>query len=639
MLTTERRSVGAPSGRWSKMPYLAALDGVRAVSVVAVLLFHAGISWMGGGFLGVEVFFVISGYLITALLVAEHGRSGSLDLRKFWFGRARRLLPALYLMLFVVSAYTVLFLPDVLEQLKGQLVAASFYVTNWYLIAQKISYFQQFGRPSPLTHLWSLAVEEQFYLVWPLVLALLLRKFKDRRDQLALTIFCGALASTLLMALLYRSGADPSRVYYGTDTRAGGLLVGATLAVLWRPWESRRRPNVRRGLLADLGGFGALGLILVFCMVVSETGPFLYRGGFLLVSLTTAVLIACCASNSNVWLRRGLGSKPFVWVGQRSYGIYLWHWPIFAITRPGIDVPLRGLPDLALRFALTGVAAAASYRYVEMPIRRGAIGRWWKAWKASEGDRRQQLNARLLGIGTVSVLLIGSVGYGVATRAPQKSELEKSLEAAGNDPATHAAGVLGANGTTTTSHPVLSATTTAIQAGTTTPATPATTAPPATTTVVPFNAHAPFAIGDSVMLGAYKALQSAVPGIRVDAKVGRQWTTGEQILAALKANGQLGDTVVIHLGNNGTLSARSFDSMMQMLAPIPHVIVLDVRVDQAYQSINNNVIMTEAPKFPNVHVLDWLGYSNGHGAWFYDDGTHLRPTGAAAYAALIKANL
>jgi peptidoglycan/LPS O-acetylase OafA/YrhL len=537
-------------------------------------------------------------------------------------------------MLLAVATYTLLFVPDAVSKLKGQFVAAIFYVTNWYLIVQKISYFEQFGRPSPLTHLWSLAVEEQFYLVWPIVFLLLLKHFRDRVNQLALTILGGALASSLLMAVLYNAGSDPSRVYFGTDTRASGLLVGAALAVVWRPWESRRRPHANRGLLADLGGYTALGFVLFFCVVCSETGPFLYRGGFLVVSLMSGLLIACCVSISNRLLHQGLGARPFVWVGQRSYGIYLWHWPIFVMTRPGVDVPFRGVTDLGFRLLLTGVAASLSYRYVEMPIRHGALGRWWAVYKASEGDRRRDLGRQAGALACVMAVFVGGVGVAVARHAPVESELQRTLDAAGKDPSSQAGSQHGP--TTTASTPVA---TTTLAAATSIPGARSPTSAAAPTTLVPFAAHAPFAVGDSVMLGAYKALQQAIPGIRVDAKVGRQWSAGQQLLSVLKANGQLGDTVIIHLGNNGVLNSTEFASMMKVLASVPHVVILDIRVDQAYQDNVNTLLRTNAAKYPNVRLLDWYAYSTGHGGWFYDDGTHLRPTGAAAYASYIAGNI
>ncbi|HEY2303825.1 MAG TPA: acyltransferase, partial [Acidimicrobiales bacterium] len=435
MLTDERRSRDGTNKRALRMPYVASLDGLRAVAVLAVLLYHDDLSWIQGGFLGVEVFFVISGYLITAILLGKYRDAGTIDLKSFWMGRARRLLPALYLMLGVVAAWWLLFYPSLVGKLKGQFLSGSLYFSNWYLAFAKVSYFSHIGRPSPLIHLWSLAVEEQFYLVWPLILFGLLRLFKGRPLPLLVSILGAALLSTVTMAALYHSGHDPSVVYYGTETRASGLLVGAALAVVWRPWLARRRPNRRRGVLADTAGLAALGLLVIFFLGATEQGAFLYRGGFLLVDLTTALLIAACVTKSNHVLKVRLGSKPLVWIGQRSYGIYLWHWPIFAVLQPGV---LHGVPLFALRLGVTMVVAAASYRYVEMPFRNGLVRDWLARWRAAGVERQRAFFLRAIGGAAALVCVVALLVGGVVTHNPGKTQLQVELEQAAKDPANRA---------------------------------------------------------------------------------------------------------------------------------------------------------------------------------------------------------
>src|SRR5215203_2186902 len=302
-----RRAVLKPGTPEVRLPYSPGLDGLRALAVIAVLLYHADLSWIPGGFLGVEVFFVISGYLITALLLAEWHQKGTINLKDFWMRRARRLLPALYVLLVVSLAFAVVFLPGEVARLRDDVLAAFGYVTNWYLIFGHVSYFEAVGRPSLLQHLWSLAVEEQFYLLWPPVLALALAVGASRlRRRRALTVaLAGAVASAVAMALLYAPGVDPSRIYYGTDTRSTGLLCGAAVAFLWlpddkyRPSETRHyrlelatRGRFRRRwgwtapLLLDVVGFAALGALVWFCLNLGEFQPFLYSGGFALVGIT-----------------------------------------------------------------------------------------------------------------------------------------------------------------------------------------------------------------------------------------------------------------------------------------------------------------------------------------------------------------
>jgi peptidoglycan/LPS O-acetylase OafA/YrhL len=232
-----------------RLPYLPGLDGMRALAVIAVLLYHAGLPWIPGGFLGVEVFFVLSGYLITSLLLAEWRAKGSVELKLFWLRRARRLLPALYLLVVVTLSYAVLFLPEEVAGLRSDALAAFGYATNWYLIFGHESYFEAVGRPSLLNHLWSLAVEEQFYLVWPVLfwVGISFGAARWRHRRVFVGALGGAALSVLLLAILYVPGADPSRLYYGTDTRAAGLLIGAALALVWTPGATRRSyPTGRR---------------------------------------------------------------------------------------------------------------------------------------------------------------------------------------------------------------------------------------------------------------------------------------------------------------------------------------------------------------------------------------------------------
>ena len=268
---------------------MPALDGLRALAVIAVLLYHADLGWIPGGFLGVEVFFVISGYLITLLLVNEHEQNGRISLRRFWFRRARRLLPAAYALLLVVSLTVVLFVREQAEQTRGDVVAGLTYTTNWYLIFTGQSYFQSFGRPSLLHHLWSLAVEEQFYLVWPLILILLLVVCRRRPERMVIPMLAMVAGSTVLMAVLYNP-ADPSRAYYGTDTRAGGLILGATFALFWRPGYLGRGAVAAKGRILDLVGLAGLGALAVIMATIRDQDALLYRGGFLLVGLATARL-------------------------------------------------------------------------------------------------------------------------------------------------------------------------------------------------------------------------------------------------------------------------------------------------------------------------------------------------------------
>ena len=408
-----------------RLPYLPGLDGLRAIAVAAVLLYHADVPWLRGGFLGVEVFFVISGYLITALLLSEWQQHKRLDLRTFWIRRARRLLPALYLLLLVVLGYAVIRLPDEVARLRGDALAAFGYVTNWYFIFRHQSYFEVIGRPSLFQHLWSLAIEEQFYVIWPPILMVLLRRWSQR--QLLAILLAAAGASALLMAILYRPGVDPSRVYYGTDTRAAGLLLGSALAVAWAPWRSLGRATRATIVRLDRAGVAALGLLILLFVLLEQRQAFLYRGGFALIALATATTIAGTVAPGARLLPLLLDSRPMRWLGERSYSLYLWHWPLFAVTRPGIDTRLDGPVLLILRLAGALILADLSYRFFETPIRRGALGRLWVRFRAlaAARDRRswRQIQGWSVGAGALLGIFL-ALSITVAAAQPPSTEAE-----------------------------------------------------------------------------------------------------------------------------------------------------------------------------------------------------------------------
>ncbi len=636
------------------MSYLPGLDGLRAVAVIAVVLYHAGLAWMPGGFLGVEVFFVISGYLITALLLAEWRQRGSIDFKAFWMRRARRLLPALYVLLVATLAFAVLFLPGEVARLRNEALAAFGYVTNWYLVFNQESYFEAAGRPSMYRHLWSLAVEEQFYLVWPLLFAAGMTFFR-RRTVLAY-ILGGALLSVVLMAVLYSPGMDPSRLYYGTDTRASGLLVGAALAFLWVPEMLKRGPMVvpedrRHGLrkdrrwgnlrhrwgwtvprLLDVAGLLSLGTLVVFFLRVSEFQGFLYRGGLALVGLTTAFTILVV-----VHPRARLGTKvlewrPLRWVGLRSYSLYLWHWPVFMVTRPQLDVPLDGAPLLALRLAIAVSLAHLSYRFVEVPIRRGALGRAWTSLRESEGRRRRQLGIRWAGGLAAGLVFSVALSLAVVTAQPstQPNYLSSKALHKGGEPAQSPTGegskapveAEGGKGPTPSQ-----------------PRDDSEVAGAAADVSGVSRDLRVSAVGDSVMLGASAPLERRIGKIGVvetiDAELGLQVQDAIGILRQRRAAGQIGDVVVVQIGNNGPLRSGDFDEIMRILSGSREVVFVNVKVPRRWEGPNNKVLAEGVGRYPNAVLVDWYGFSRERPQLFWDDGMHLRPEGAQAYTGLI----
>ena len=663
------QTVHAPPLRaGSGLPYLPGLDGLRALAVSAVLIYHAGIfddsaevergvQWLRGGFLGVEVFFVISGYLITALLLIEHRSTGTTDFRAFWMRRARRLLPALYAVLVFWTLYAVVFLRDEVARLRGDIVAGVFYVSNWYQIdtGSYVGNTMELNgqRPSLFKHLWSLAVEEQYYIVWPVLVLVGFRYLG--RERMRRWVAIGAGLSVAWMAALtlvpwlpgavtFEGAFDPTRIYEGTDTRAAGLLFGSWLAFVWTP--NRIRGHIDRRATMVLDTAGAIALIWLFRLhqTVGFTDAFLYRGGLFLVAGLTGVLIVVTVHPASHFGAL-LGNSVFRWVGLRSYGIYLWHWPIFQVTRPELDVPIHGVANVALRLALTIVTAELSYRFIEMPVRTGRLGELVRQYhaRADEGTDVTALSElvgespaahgqrrRHMVIAVVAAVILVGGGFSVV-----RAEMPPC------DPDIHPTGCLEDTvdndvipSFTTPTSPVPTETSAADPSGTTVatnPTGPTTTSPPA-------NSRNVIAIGDSVMLGAAEKLTQTFPGIFVDAEVSRAPVNGVARIEQIAAAGGLNnvDVVIIHLGTNGRWGDDDFDRLMRSLSDVPLVIAVNSRVPRTWQGEVNNYLRAKAEEYDTVRLFDWNKLGNTPKAigedWFADDGYHLNATGRQAYA-------
>ena len=608
------------------MGYLPGLDGIRALAVVGVLLYHADLTWITGGYLGVDVFFVLSGFLITSLILEEFDRSGRIDFAKFYLGRARRLLPALLLMLAAVAVAAAFFYRDAASQVRADTIASLFYVNNWWYIFSEGSYFEFIGRPPMLKHLWSLAVEEQFYLAWPAIAYLVTRRLGRR--GLGLVALVLALASTAWMISMsvnngFPEYADPSRAYFGTDSHAMGLLIGAALATFWRP--GRLRSDIPRGgrVIITIAGVSAFLGVVAFFVLVGEFTPWMYQqGGFLLLAIVVAALIALAthpASPLGGWL----GTQPWRYLGQRSYGLYLWHWPIFMITRPGLDIPLDGIPLLVLRLTLTIAIAELSFRFVEMPIRRGAIDRWVRAWRASSGLERARRTRRGAGVVTATIAAVLAVGMVLSTApAPTAAEglAADVVEAMG----------IASGGPTEVS---LDDDTDAASSGSPSPS------PTATAAAAPGDETENgrlSAIGDSVMLGARTTLKDTIPGTKVDAAVSRFPGAFIGRLKRYVARDKLAPVVVLHAGTNGVLPEAMMREMLDILTDTPRVVVVNDRMPRSWRAPNNKVMAKVVPEYENAVLVDWYAESQEHPEYFASDGIHLTPAGARAYAALIE---
>jgi peptidoglycan/LPS O-acetylase OafA/YrhL len=643
----------------SRVPYLPGLDGLRAIAVVAVMVYHASSEWLPGGFLGVDVFFVISGYLITLLLIAEHEKTGRVHLGRFWLRRARRLLPALFLMLLLLVTYTAIFRSDSLGQLRGDVLAGVGYVSNWYQIVVGAGYTAA-GDFAPLRHLWSLAVEEQFYLVWPLVMVALLRRGDRRIASSAAWLVLAAVVITAGTALAYHRGSigecdvtpdaywtigdrcvsKADGLYLSTITRAPGLLLGSAFAMVWRPMAIMRSPMRTKARLLDVAALGGVaGLVAMFWWVhfVTPDGasPFIFRGGFLLVGLATIAVIAAVTHQRSL-AGPVMGNPLFLWVGTRSYGLYLYHWPIYQVIREVAGNPLT-VSEFVGAMAVTLVITELSYRYVEMPIRRRVVGEWLRGLRRATDPVPRQL---VFGSVAIAVALGAFGTYSMFTAPLKQNEIAASLEEA-DDAVVDLGDLVGtttvATGTTPSTTADAATPVTDPVTGVTVPATVPVTEPP-TTTIPPTTLPAepiPFlAVGDSVMLGAAPTLQEG--GMTVDATVSRQMRDMIPLMQQLQAAGLFGTAVVVHLGTNGPFSDETLSEFMATVSGVPNVILLTARANRGWVADNNAKLRALDREGDNIILLDWEALSNEcPGDCFYPDGIHLKADGQKYYAGKI----
>ena len=605
---------------------MAGIDGLRALAVAAVFLYHANVSWMPGGFLGVDVFFVISGYLITSLLIAEFDAHGHVALARFWAGRARRLLPALFLLLAVLLLIGATVQRGKLVGLRGDALASIFYVANWHFIFEHLSYFAQFGRPTPLRHLWSLAVEEQFYLLWP---PLFLVAVRYARRALPALVALAAIGSAALMWTLYTPGPDTSRIFYGTDTRAAPLLVGVLLAFAWKPSAMPAWGGRRARLALDAVSLLALAAVVYQFVGMHEHDQGLYRGGFLLLALCAGLLLATIAHPSST-LGRALAHPVPRWLGERSYGIYLWHWPVAVFTRPGIDVHLaRGLL-IPAQAAGTILLAALSYRYVERPIRTGSLRRL--RMRAPRLIAQPRTPFAFAGAAMAALLmLVALTPAGLAALPPgfTRSTLASAQRATTHlislpDRGTHADPPPPRGGRD--EHPALRHSSRHHGVAPRGHHTHHGAALPRSGPIL--------AVGDSVMLGASAALAAALgPDLHVDAVVSRQPEETIARLFAYRAAGSLPRRVIVHIGDNGPVYYADVLRLKAALAGVPLVVIVNVRVDTSWQAEVNSELSQAVQGWHEATVADWYDASTTAGA--LADGTHTTVTGARLFSAVI----
>jgi peptidoglycan/LPS O-acetylase OafA/YrhL len=603
----------------SHFPYMPGIDAMRALAVLAVFGYHSGLDWVPGGFLGVDVFFVISGYLITSLLLREFRGTGHIELTRFWLRRARRLLPAVGVLIAVAMIVSAIAEPDQIGQIRGDALASLFYFANWHFIFDHTSYFEQFGRPSLFTHLWSLSVEEQFYLFWPLVFAAGMKVFG--RGRLLLGVLAGAIASVVLAWILFDPGHDASRIYYGTDTHAIGLLAGVALALVWSPTQLRTHKSFGPlvGPILDAVGVIALGYLVLSFAHVHDYDLALWHGGYLWIALATALLLAALAHPA---ARLGgiIGRPALLWLGLRSYSFYLWHWPVLAMTRPGVDIDLpRGIL-IPLQLLACLALADLSYRFIELPFSG-------KARLPQLPERRLRYLRPALFAAVLGVILVvgwsGIVSAGnsspasAAASTATVAKVHAKLPPAESDPtpAKHDGG------------PAKETETAGEEQGR------------QANQQLPHAKHWPriVMLGDSVMIGAEESLAARLgPGFSMDAKVGRQADEFLAIVEKIKHGGHHPAAMVIQWGNNGPLYSEDMEALRKATTNVGQLFLISDHAPVSWQDESNEAITEASELWHHTTEIPWAKAAEEGGESLFWDGIHLTPKGAGIYARLVS---
>jgi peptidoglycan/LPS O-acetylase OafA/YrhL len=569
--------------------HIASIDGLRAIAVTAVVLYHLGISWIPGGFLGVDLFFVISGYVITRLILDSINQSSALDLREFYAARLRRIYPAFIFMVVCIIIFVGVWAPEAIKRFLSDLPYALTGTINWFLVARHQDYFETIGRPPLLQHTWSLAVELQFYLIWPIILLTILKYFGKKniaRIALLIAIISGVTLFLVSLRLDQSNAQQVSHIYFGTDTHSLGLFLGSALAVSWIPQNLSADIEKRAQDVVDaIGVVGLLGLIAAF-LFIDEANASLYRIAFPLAGIFGCLVIISLVHPASRFAPL-ISSAPFKWIGQRSYGIYIWHWVIFQVTRPSVDLTGQSWALYLARVLLVLALADISLRWVEIPFRQGMVQNWFRGMKyrSAKVKLRQQLSI------VFSVIAVLAVTSSISVQAINKADQITQDQITQQEDQAASQEDLGS--------------TTGL-----------------------------WVTGDSVILGIRSKLESKEHISLINARVGRQ---APELLAVMRVDQSSvpSSPVVFDLGNNNALSEQTVIDIFEVVKNQPQVIVVNTSVPRAWRDANNAIISKVASRYPNVRLIDWDRVSKDRPELFAPDGIHLSPAGSDVYVDLV----
>ncbi|OTN77597.1 hypothetical protein A5886_002697 [Enterococcus sp. 8G7_MSG3316] len=617
------------SKRLNTSRYITGFDGIRTLAVIGVILYHLLPTQMRGGYLGVPVFFVVSGYLITDLLRQEWDQNGKIKIIDFYVRRMKRLYPGMAVMLVLAAAYITLFQRNLLNNLRGVVVSSLLYYNNWWQINHGLSYFDRFGNESPFTHLWSLAVEGQNYLIWPLVFVLLM-KIGKKRSRVFNIVAGITILSGILFAVLYTPGADPTRVYYGTDTRLFSVWMGSALAFIWPTTHLKKDIPAKAKRILDLSGLVSLiGLISAF-FLLDDHLTFVYYGGMFVISILATVLVAVTA-HPGASLNRLLSNPLFSYIGKRSYGIYLYQFPVMIFYEAKVgNIGENVLLHTVIELFLILLFSELSYRFIENPLRKfnyrytiSTIRGWFSkplfSWK-----KPWVLPGTLITVVALVGIVSAPTNYvdaeqqqlkdTIAANKKAAEETQKNATDAATESSTDSSD--GSNATEAEQDIMTKYDLTETQ-------------------VKQAESLDITAFGDSVMLDATTDLQELFPQAVVDGDVGRQLYASPDLIKSLKDQGLLRDTVLVGLGTNGSFTEAQFDSFMSEIGD-RDVYWINVRVPtQRWQNEVNRMLERMAEKYDNMTLIDWYDLSNSQESWFYEDRVHPNPDGMVEYVKLV----
>lgn len=565
--------------------YLPGLDGIRAIAVIAIIIFHLNPKWLPGGFLGVDTFFVISGYLIAMLLINEYEKTGTINILQFWIRRMKRLFPPVLFMILIVIQYIIFFDQSLLYQLKKDVIAALLYISNWWYIFDGLSYFESF-EARPLEHLWSLAIEEQFYLLFPLILILMLNKWSKK--NILLLFFVVSILSAILMSTLYDPAANVSRIYFGTDTRLQTLLLGVMCAFIWPAFKLKR--DAPRILVVIIDFLGFIGLIVLMYSIykLSEHSAFLFNGGFYVLGIFTVLIIMAAVHPSSI-MSRLLGIKPLTVIGKYSYSLYLWHYPVIVLMQKHF---VQGQVPIYIHISsviLTIVLAVFSYKLIERPYRLNGL----KVFTIMSIKNFITVIVTLyLCISTPYLLSV------VKAEQPQMDhEITKTIS---NIPDIKRISPL---------------------------------TPDETTEQIVKNST-PLLIGDSVLVDINNQLKEVLPNATVDGEVGRNIYKALNVADKYQVFNHKDGIVILFIGTNGDFQDVQMNTLLSKFDKA-QVFLVTSRVPKDYEAHVNEEMYKAARLYKNVHIMDWYEASQGHTEYFAPDGIHLEYPGSKRMVSLI----